>query len=121
VAIVILIGVEFILGAFMVNDLLFNVRRSSSDFTGLKVIAEPYTPWSVSFSIRNETNITVGIGACGSSGSMACPSTCPSGYSIQAYLYSDDYDAIITLQIWVRGDIRNTTTGSHHISASVVC
>jgi len=121
VAIVILIGVEFILGAFMVNVLLYNVRNSSGDFTGVKVIAEPYTSWSVTYTVKNESNITVGNGVCGASGSWACPTTCSSGYSIHAYLYSDDYNAIFTLQILVRGEIRNSTTGTHYFSASAVC
>jgi len=120
VAIVILIGVEFILGCFMVNDLLYNVRRSSGGFTGAKIYANLSTSWVAIYTIRDRTNTTISSGGCGPSGYVECPIQCPSGHSIHINVFSND-DDIITLEIWVRGEIRNSTSGTHHISASAVC
>lgn len=121
VVIVILVVMGLILGVVYVSFFLYRAQFDTTDFTGVRVYTDSFTEWSVNTTLRNETNFVIGVGGCGTRGNWACPFECPSRHSLYADLVSESHNAVITLQIWVLGEVRNSTTGTYHLSASTVC
>jgi len=88
-------------------------------FTGIKVSAGPSVSWHGYYLVyRGSTGHDANVNGAGNAEIQV---DCPSGWTMRVQVSAYDLTSPLTVETWVRGQKRESNSGSYSVSVGAVC